>query len=701
MAITSSNAVTAKFAIEGHDKPLYVLSFTGQEAISRLFQFNITLASSSAELDLGMLVGKAALLTIERDEKLSRYVHGMVLRLQQQDTGRKFTVYQATLAPAATRLRYRRDCRIFQEQSARKIITGLLDGAKVKYKFRCKGNREPTERIYCVQYRETDWDFICRLLEEEGYYYYFEHLQDRHVLHMANAPAFHPDIAGKAEVPFEEPKTTSAALEHIFRLHYSAAVGSGKVTLADYNFQKPDVEMEVERAAKLRQDLELYDYPGLYQQPADGKGLASVRLEEAQAQLEQAEGHSDCGRFFPGALFKLTGHPRKALNGKKYLLTRLLHTARKGALDLDSGSLDPRCTYSNRFHATPHKVPYRPPRVTRKPEVQGVQTAVVVGSKSEEIYTDKHGRVKVQFHWDRQGKKDEKSSCWIRVSQTWAGQGWGAMHIPRVGQEVIVDFEEGDPDRPIVTGRVYHGTNVPPHSLPEHRTRSTIKSNSSPGGGGFNEIRLEDKKDQEELYTHAQRDRTEVVKRDRTTTVGENQKLTVGDDRTAEVERGDDTLDVSSGSRSVSVEQDASLDVSKGNRDVTVSMGDYSVNARAGSASVEAMQSVSVTGKMAGVEIKGGTKGVQVMGMGMGITLTGMGMGVTVTGMGMGVTISGTPTITMQAAMMTNLQTQKFIMLFEDTKFELDKSGLKVNEKSCISVDPTKKGPTSVKVNAP
>ena len=244
-------------------------------------------------------------------------------------------------------------------------------------------------------------------------------------------------------------------------------------------------------------------------------------------------------------------------------------------MDLDAGVLDQRMSYSNTFHCIPAEVPFRPPRVTRKPHVQGVQTAIVVGPPGEEIYTDEHARVKVQFHWDRQGKNDDKSSCWIRVSQLWAGQGWGAVWLPRIGHEVIVDFIEGDPDRPIITGRVYHAQNVPPYPLPDEKTKSTIKSDSTIGGGGSNEIRFEDKKDAEEIYTHAQKDQNEVVENDMTTKVGRDQTITVGQDRTRTIDR-DETIAVK-GKRTETVDKDETVTVKgartkKVNKDETVTI---------------------------------------------------------------------------------------------------------------------------------
>ena len=562
MGESNANDVKATFEVSGLSHELRVLSFEGEEGISTPFQFNLLLACSSSQLSLSDVVGKDGLLTLT-GPRGDRHIHGLVSQFQQQDTGRKFTVYEASLVPGVWRLLYSRDSRIFQQMSIKDIISGILKGRKVEFKFQTKGNKEPPTREYCVQYRESDWAFICRLLEEEGFFYFFEHRRDKHVLHIGDDLHFYPEISGPSTVEYHVPDARVPASEHIFRLYFSESVQPGKASLSDFNFKKPALDQLRERKGDVDGDLELYDYPGLYEVPEVGKELVQVRLEEAQVDRRKGLGESTCARLCTGHVFTLDNHIREDANGVSYLLTRVNHRGDRGSMDLDAGVLDQRMSYANTFSFMPAEVPFRPPRLTRKPHVQGVQTAIVVGPAGEEIYTDEHARVKVQFHWDREGKRDDKSSCWIRVSQLWAGQGWGAVWIPRIGHEVIVDFIEGDPDRPIITGRVYHAQNVPPYPLPGEKTKSTIKSNSTVGGGGSNEIRFEDKKGSEEVYTHAQKDQNEVIDNDMTTDVGRDQAITVGQDRQRTIGR-DETITVK-GQRTETVHKDEQVTI-KGER---------------------------------------------------------------------------------------------------------------------------------------
>ena len=597
------NDVTVTFAVTGLSDTLHVMEFFGDERISSLFRFNLILACKTSGLDFDKIVGKPALLTLTNNNG-DRFVHGMVCRIQQREQGRNFSVYQAVLVPLAWRLLHKHDIRIYQKQSIKKIITDILTKANIEHKFRTKGNKEPTKREYCVQYRESYWNFISRLLEEEGFFYYFEHKKDKHVLQMGNDNTLLADVAadadGKQELDFHPPSGLTPGKEHITLLHYTEQIRSGKVTLNDFNFEKPSLNFRKDAKAKVDTDLEVYDYPGLYELPETGKSLADIRLEEQQAGKAVADGQSDCLRFSAGHCFTLKKHYRKALNDKKYLLQSVSHRGEKHQ-DLEAGAVSQRIRYSNTFGIMPRKTTFRALRTIPKPVVHGLHTAIVVGPQNEEIHTDKHGRVKVQFHWDRDGKHDDNSSCWIRVSQLWAGQGWGAMYIPRIGQEVIVDFIEGDPDRPIITGRVYHEQNPVPYTLPADKTKSTIKSRSTPKGTGFNEIRFEDKKGSEELFTHAEKDQVEVIKNNMSTSVGANQTLTVTKDRTkkvdgkeestikkdriAEVTEGNDSLTVKAGTRTVTVKKNTAL---------TVQDGDYTLTASKGSMTVDSKQTLTV-----------------------------------------------------------------------------------------------------------
>jgi type VI secretion system secreted protein VgrG len=521
------------FEVEGLSQTLRVVRFSGSEGLSELFRFEMIVACEDGVVAFDDVIGKPALLTMNADAGEPRYVHGLVARMRQGDFGKKLTTYHLTIVPRPFRLLHRHDCRIFQELTAPDIIKKVLEGAGLASgtDFRVALQATYATREYCVQYRESDWAFVSRLMEEEGITYFFEHAADKHVLALIDKPASHSPIAGDATVKFKASLGALSKGEHIHRFHYAEEIRSGKVTIGDYDFKKPSLKLASSGSGAAFADLEIYDHPGDYVLPATGDALATIRLEERTSLRKQGEGESACERLIPGFTFTLSEHGREALN-REFLVTRIEHQGAEPAM-AEAGTELPR--YENQFEVIPSDVPFRPALTTPRPTVKGVQSAIVVGPSGEEIYTDEHGRVKVHFFWDRLGKKDETSSCWIRVSQVWAGEGWGAMHIPRVNQEVLVDFFEGDPDRPVIVGRVYHGTNVPPYGLPASKTRSTIKSNSTPGGGGSNELRFEDKKGNEEVYLHGQKDWTIAIENDKNQTVGHDETLSVGNDRTLDI----------------------------------------------------------------------------------------------------------------------------------------------------------------------
>jgi len=518
------------FSVNGLSSITWVSRFEALEAVSDLFQVELALTSEDKEITFADVVGKPALLTLETDGAEPRHIHGMVSRFRRAEEGKKWTVYEATLVPKHWRLRHRHDSRIFQELAVPDIIEKVLKGVGLSsgtdYRLSLTGSYSARE--YCVQYRESDFAFISRLMEEEGIYYFFEHSADQHLLVLADAPSTPAPIAGNATIAYRGSLGAMAHGESISRFSYSEEVKPGKVTLTDFNFKKPSLSLLSSNSAKLDTDLEVYDYPGEYEVPGVGTTLAKVRLEEWQSLRATADGESGCVRLTPGFLFTLSDHSRDAEN-REYLLTRVRHSGAQPVMGESGASGGP--SYTNVFQCIPSDIPFRPERKTPRPAIKGVQTAIVTGPGGDEIHTDEHGRVKVHFHWDRLGKKDDKSSCWIRVSQLWAGAGWGAMWIPRIGHEVIVDFIEGDPDRPIIVGRVYHGANVPPYALPGDKTKSTIKSNSSPGGGGSNELRFEDKAGGEEIYLHGQKDWNIKIEHDKGQVIGHDETLDVGNDR--------------------------------------------------------------------------------------------------------------------------------------------------------------------------
>ena len=521
MAYTQENRRVAINTSLGEDV-LLITSFSGAEGISRPFHFEVEMISEQESLAFDSIVGENATVRITLADGTERYFNGYVSHFTQGGRDHDFVYYHAELVPWLWFLTQTSDCRIFQDKTVPDIIEQIFKEYGLKdYSLKLYGNPQP--RVYCVQYRETDFQFITRLMEEEGIFYFFQHENGKHTMVLANSPSAHEDCPNQASVRYEltaggwqdDDVITQMRLRHEFR--------PSKYSQVDYNFETPSTSLLVGVGGGT--PYELYDYrQGEYRTRGDGDTLARLRLQETQAPTVTASGVSDCRAFSTGYKFTLRDHYRDDLN-QAYVLTSLWHSARQGG-SYRSGE-DVEYNYENRFECIPFSTPFRPARVTPHPIVYGTQTALVVGPSGEEIYCDKYGRVKVQFFWDREGKKDENSSCWVRVSQNWAGKKWGAMFLPRIGQEVIVDFLEGNPDEPIITGRVYNAEQMPPYSLPGEKTKSTVKSASSPGSAGFNEIRLEDKKGEEQIFIHAERNMDTRVKHDDYKNVLNEQHLVV------------------------------------------------------------------------------------------------------------------------------------------------------------------------------
>jgi type VI secretion system secreted protein VgrG len=513
------------------DDALMLDGFDGYEHISQPFRFVLRLLSPDPNIDMQALLTRPAVVSFHMTEECERHVHGHISRIKLLESGEDgMAGYEAELVPWLSFLNYFSDCRIFQNKTVPDIVEQVFkDRGFADFRFHLQGAFP--QREYVVQYRETDFNFVSRLLEDEGIFYYFEQSQDKHILVLANDKSAFVSCPYKPQARYlpatgsNQPEDTVVSLETEFKVH------SGTASLTDYDFEKPGANL----FATLRGGLpgEDYDWPGKYTTKDDGARYARIRLEEKEAALATFRGSSNCMGFECGHKFTLSGHFRDDAN-TCYTLTAIEHHARNTSYR--AGPQDP-FEYFNRFEAIPNAVPYRPPRLARKPAIHGSQTAVVAGKSGEEIWTDKYGRVKVQFFWDRQGRCDENSSCWIRVAQGWAGKGWGMVHIPRVGQEVVVSFLEGDPDRPIISGSVYNADQMVPYTLPEHRTKSAVKSMSSKGGGGFNEIRFEDKKGGEQLFVHAEKDMDIRVKNSRREWVGQDRHLIVAGDRVEQVAR--------------------------------------------------------------------------------------------------------------------------------------------------------------------
>lgn len=524
---------------------LLLTRIRGSEGLSRLFNFELSLLSENHNLSFKDIIGKQATVSIMLANGDKRFFNGIIPRFSQgRGSGGKggdprFSYYTATLVPWPWLLTRTADCRIFQKLSAPDIVEKIF-GEKGFSDYQLRLHKTYDQRDYCVQYRETDFNFVSRLLEEEGIFYFFEHDEKKHLLVLADIPEENKPCPKQESARYQISAGGWIEEDVITALEKFQQIQYGKYTQTDYNFEVPATDLKVEVPSKVQLgpgEREAYDYPGEYAKRKRGNQLTAMRMEEEEAQITTIVGSSDCRAFTSGYRFELKDFFRADMTNKAFVLTEVKHDASQGG-DYPGAltdAIDSDFVYGNTFKCIPYEIPYRPPRKAPKPIIQGTQTAIVVGPSGEEIYTDKYGRIKVQFHWDREGKRDENSSCWIRVSQAWAGSSWGAMIIPRIGHEVIVDFLEGDPDRPIITGRVYHGTNMPPYALPGEKTKSTIKSDSSLGGGGSNEIRFEDKKGQEEVYLHGQKDWTIAIENDKNQTVGHDETLAVGNNRTKTV----------------------------------------------------------------------------------------------------------------------------------------------------------------------
>ncbi|MCP3944860.1 MAG: type VI secretion system tip protein VgrG [Desulfobacteraceae bacterium] len=458
-----------------------------------------------------------------------------------------------TIVPDLWLLNLRSNIRIFQNKKSIDIIKKVLKDAGInptQYKVQTTKAYEPRE--YCVQYRETDYNFICRLMEEEGIYFYFEHSENNHLIIFTDSKSSHKAIKGDSNINFiTRGSLTNKQTEYVTSIKKSCKIQTGKVSIKDYNFQKPSYKLSAENTGDKFTNHEKYDYPGYFYNDSVGKIKSTANIENQNAYSNNFNGTSLVPRFIPGSTFSVINHESDDFNIKHLLLSTSHNGSQPQVLESISGNQG--TSYGCSFQSIPAQVQYRPDKLHQKPSVEGVQTAMVTGPAGEEIYTDEYGRIKVQFHWDREGKKDEKTSCWMRVSQKWAGPGWGSVFIPRIGQEVIVDFIDGDPDRPIVTGAIYNGDNKPPYPLPDEKTKSTIRTESSPGGEGYNEIRFEDKKGEEELYIQAEKDRTELIKNNSTTTVKNDSFLTVEKNRTTIIKGEKESLSIENGTREISV----------------------------------------------------------------------------------------------------------------------------------------------------
>ena len=534
-SVSTSNRIYNVALHDYEEDDLLIQEMSGHEAVSQLFEFRLQLQSMRDDIDPRRIIGKPAILRAETWDTShlggERHWNGIVSRFQrtgraQSADGEDLYTYECDIVPWLWFMTQHEDCRIFQEKTVREIIEAIF-GEFDYSDFRFDLTEDHPALEYCTQYHETTFDFMSRLLEREGIHYYFRHNEDdgesRHILVFTDNNGSNPSLQ-PATIPFHFAGMAEDA-EAIRRLTLDQQMRTRKVTVHGWDYKKKTLIRE-NTPTMLNigadRDLERYRYPGEYTDTDAPKRQSRVIMEAEESSHMRFRGDSQVRTLAPGHTFTLEDHPFDEFN-IEYMLLSVWHHGRNNLTD-DNSSGD----YFNEFSLQPHAVTWRAPLVTPKGLVRGPQTALVTGPAGEEIHTDEHGRIKVQFHWDRLGNYDDKSSCWVRVAQVWAGNGYGTLFIPRIGMEVVVDFLEGDPDQPIVTGCVYNGINRPPQPLPQFATRSGIKTLSSKGGGGTNELGFEDKKGSEEVFLQAEKDFNVNVKANKTVSVGGNSDMVVG-----------------------------------------------------------------------------------------------------------------------------------------------------------------------------
>ena len=556
-------------------RPIEVISPLGENALlfqrmlateqlGRPFAIDLDLLSEDHGITLESVLGQTCTVRCDLPRGGVRHFSGLVSAFHYRGTSGRYASYQCRLSPWLWFLSRASNCRIFQHKTVPDILKQVFDDRGFSDYDRSKLSGSYPPRVYCVQYRESDLDFVSRLMEHEGIHYYFRHGKDQHTLVLFDDNANLDSNAGYGEVPFYPPEDARfRERDHLSEWAIRGEVQPGAVVLRDFDFEKPSANMEARLSRPhdhAHAAMEVYDYPGHYTQKADGDGLSRLRLEQREAGYELAEGGGDVAGLSPGCTFRLTGHPRDDYNREYVVVSTSQRVAAEG-YESSAGPGAGDIAWASSLTAVDRRTPCRSRQITPRPVISGPQTAIVTGPAGEEIWTDRYGRVKVQFHWDRDGQYDENSSCWVRVSHPWAGKGWGAVAIPRIGQEVIVEFLEGDPDRPIVTGRVYNAESMPPYALPGSAVLSGIKSDSTKGGGGYNEYVLDDTKGNELIREHGQfdkdstiehdlrehvfNDRHRDVTRDETVAIGHDQTFTIGNNQTGTVDV-DKTLTVGS-----------------------------------------------------------------------------------------------------------------------------------------------------------
>ncbi|MEM7694506.1 MAG: type VI secretion system tip protein TssI/VgrG [Pseudomonadota bacterium] len=575
---------------------LSLVGFEAVEELSHPFQFDIDAISQDlSPLDFNKAIGKNCAVTLE-GKTAERVFCGILTGASARGRSDTYGLYSLTLRPWFWLLTHTTNCRIFANKTTPDIIKEIFQDRGFN-DFELRLSESYSEREYTVQYRETDFDFISRMMEEEGIYYFFEHEKAKHIMVLGDAKSSHTPVSGLSDVLFVDRLVTQRTnTESFFDIAQHRSFQFGKVALNDYDYNKPSASMLSQSASPggySNDQLEIYDYPGRYTETSDGDRFAKVRLEAAQAEDFRRVASGDVPALVPGGLFTLRNHPDGAQN-IEYLVVGCRHSF--ASQDYRSGGSDGD-GYSGTYQLQPSDRPFRAPRSHRKPRVMGPQTAKVVGASGEEIDVDEMGRILVQFHWDR----DKSQSRRVRVAQTWSGKQWGSIMIPRIGQEVVVEYLEGDPDQPLVIGTVYNGERGVPYALPANKTKGGVKSNSSKGGSGYNEFVFEDKKNSEQIGLHAQKDLDIVVLSKETREIGEKFAGS-GASRDTKLKKGDDKLKLDLGSQEVDIAVDQKV---KAGKSITLEAG-QKITLKVGGSSIELTPAgVTITGS-GKVDINGG-----------------------------------------------------------------------------------------------
>jgi len=591
---------------------LLLRGFHGSEGISRLFRFQLDLLSEKSSIAFSDVIGKNVTISLKQPDDSYRYLNGIISRFAQHATEEQFTAYTAEMVPWLWLLTRDADCHGFVNKGIPDIITAVFNDLGF-HDFENKLQNSYPTRDYCVQYRESSFNFVSRLMEQYGIFYFFKHEEHRHTLVLADSPTSHDACPGRSEIIYgtvsggpHEDLITSWQLEQELR--------TGKYSQQDYNFKTPSANLMATEPTMYdvggNTKFEVYDYPGEHLTQDAGQKLSKVRMQEVEAGHLVGYGTSTCRMFISGYKFTLQAHPSEAMN-KEYVLTEIQHHGVTDAFRTTGGAKGE--SYSNSFTCIPESIPFRPARATVRPHVHSLASAIVIGPDGDEINTDEFGRIQVMFPWDQY--RYGTGTAWCRVSQIWAGKNWGAIFLPRIGQEVWVDFEEGDPDHPIIVGCVYNAQQMPPCPLPDKQNISGFRTRSTKGGGEHdsNVLTFDDTMGSEVFYMRAQKDMAVRVENNDDLKVMNDQTITITNNRTEVVQKGNEKITIQQGNRDVTISQgNESLTISMGNDTLKISMGNQSTKLDLGASTTEAMQSItlkvgqnSIVIDQTGVTIKG------------------------------------------------------------------------------------------------